>query len=53
MIRILLRCFSVLLPSWPLVLTHTNNEVLLPIDLEGGFRQEILEAIGPGIPITI
>jgi hypothetical protein len=70
MIRILLRCFSVLLPSWALlvapawaqqrrpllqelVLTHTDHEVLLHIDLEGGFRQEILEAIETGIPITI
>ncbi len=53
MIRILLRCFSVLLPSWAmlvapawgqsqrpllheLVLTHTDHEVLLHIELQGG-----------------
>jgi Domain of unknown function (DUF4390) len=70
MIRILLRCFSVLLPSWAmlvapawgqsqrpllheLVLTHTDHEVLLHIDLQGGFQQEILEAIATGIPITV
>jgi hypothetical protein len=70
MIRILLRCFSVLLPSWvmlvapvwgqpqrpllhELVLTHTDHEVLLHIDLQGGFQQEILEAIATGIPITV
>jgi hypothetical protein len=70
MIRVLLRCFSVLLsigallvlPAWgqqqrpllhELVLTHTDHEVLLHIDLQGGFQQEILEAIESGIPITI
>jgi hypothetical protein len=36
-----------------LVLTHTDSEVLLHVDLEGGFRQDILEAIETGIPITI
>jgi hypothetical protein len=35
------------------VLTHTDHEVLLHIDLQGGFQQEILEAIATGIPITI
>ena len=70
MIRILLGCFSILLPSWAmlvalawgqpqqpllheLVLTHTDHEVLLHIDLQGGFPQEILEAIATGIPITV
>jgi hypothetical protein len=70
MIRILLRCFSVLLPSWAmlvapawgqpqrpllheLVLTHTDHEVLLHIDLQGGFQREILEAIATGIPIMV
>jgi hypothetical protein len=70
MIRILLRCFSVLLPSWAmlvapawgqpqrpllheLVLTHTDHEVFLHIELEGGVQQEILEAIETGIPITV
>jgi Domain of unknown function (DUF4390) len=66
---LLLRCFSVLLPSWALlvspawaeqrpilhelVLTHTDHEVLLYIHLQGGFPQDILEAIDSGIPITI
>jgi hypothetical protein len=36
-----------------LVLTRTDHEVLLHIDLAGGFRQEVLEAIATGIPITI
>jgi hypothetical protein len=36
-----------------LELTHTDHEVLLHIDLQGGFQQEILEAIESGIPITI
>jgi hypothetical protein len=70
MIRVLLRGFSVLLPSWAmlvasvwgqqehpllheLVLTYTDHEVLLHIDLQGGFQQEILEAIESGIPITV
>ena len=70
MIRILLRCFSVLLPSWAmlvtpawgqqqrpmlheLVLTQTDREVLLYLHLQGGFQQEILEAIESGIPITV
>ena len=70
MIRILLRCFSVLLPSWAmlvtpawgqqqrpmlheLVLTQTDHEVLLYLHLQGGFQQEILEAIESGIPITL
>jgi hypothetical protein len=70
MIRILPRCFSVLLCSWAMlaapawsqqerpllhapVLTHTDQEVLLHLDLQGWFRQEILEAIETGIPITI
>jgi hypothetical protein len=34
------------------VLTHTDHEVLLHIDLQG-VRQEILEAIATGIPITV
>jgi Domain of unknown function (DUF4390) len=70
MIRVLLRCFSVLLssgamvvgPAWgqqsrptlnELVLTHTDHEVLLHLDLEGGFQPAILEAIESGIPITV
>jgi hypothetical protein len=35
-----------------LVLTHTDHEVLLHIDLQG-VQQEILEAIATGIPITV
>jgi hypothetical protein len=62
-------CFRVLLPilvmlaspAWgqqrptlhELVLTQTDQEVLLDISLEGGFHQELLEAIESGIPITI
>lgn len=71
MIRVLfLSCFSVLLPSVPmlvspawgqpqrpslhaLVLMHTDHEVLLNIHLQGGFHQELLEAMESGIPITI
>jgi Domain of unknown function (DUF4390) len=69
MIPILLRYFSVLLSSWAivvgpawgqqrpllheLVLTHTDHEVLLHIDLQGGFRRDMLEAIETGIPITV
>jgi hypothetical protein len=36
-----------------LVLTHTDQEVLLYLNLQGGFHQELLEAIESGIPITI
>jgi Domain of unknown function (DUF4390) len=36
-----------------LVLTHTDHEVLLHIDLQGGFRRDMLEAIETGIPITV
>jgi hypothetical protein len=62
-------CFRVLLPilvmlAWPawgqqrptlheLVLTQTDQEVLLHISLEGGFHRELLEAVESGIPITI
>jgi hypothetical protein len=70
MIRcLLLRCFSVLLPSlvvftslaWgqqrptlhELTLTQTDREVLLFLSLQGGFHQELMEAIESGIPITI
>jgi hypothetical protein len=35
-----------------LVLTHTDHEVLLHIDLQG-VQQEIMEAIATGIPITV
>jgi hypothetical protein len=34
-------------------LTHTDHEVLLSIHLQGGFHQELLEAIESGIPITV
>jgi Domain of unknown function (DUF4390) len=63
------RCFRVLLPilvmlaspAWgqqrptlhELVLTQTDQEVLLYMSLEGGFHQELMEAIESGIPITI
>jgi hypothetical protein len=66
---LLLRCFRVLLPilvmlaspAWgqerptlhELVLTHTDQEVLLYMSLKGGFHQELMEAIESGIPITI
>jgi hypothetical protein len=69
MIRILLRCFGILLPSWAmlvtpawgqqrpilheLVLTQTDHEVLLYLHLQGGFQQALLEAIESGIPITV
>ena len=69
MIRGFLRgCFRVLppilamlaSPAWgqrptlhELVLTQTDQEVLLYISLEGGFHQELLEAVESGIPITI
>ena len=69
MIRGFLRgCFRVLLPilvmlaspAWgqrptlhELVLTQTDQEVLLHISLEGGFHRELLEAVESGIPITI
>jgi hypothetical protein len=36
-----------------LVLTHTDQEVLLNIHLQGGFHPELLEAIESGIPITV
>jgi hypothetical protein len=36
-----------------LVLTHTDQEVLLSLHLQGGFHSEILEAIASGIPITV
>jgi hypothetical protein len=36
-----------------LVLTHTDQEVLLYLSLKGGFHQELMEAIESGIPITI
>jgi hypothetical protein len=35
------------------VLTQTDQEVLLYMSLEGGFHQELLEAVESGIPITI
>lgn len=63
------RCFRVLLsilvmlapPAWgqqrptlhELVLTYTDQEVLLYLSLKGGFHQELMEAIESGIPITI
>jgi hypothetical protein len=66
---LLLCRFSVLLPSlvmltslaWgqqrptldELVLTHTDQEVLLYLSLQGGFHQDLMEAIESGIPITI
>ncbi len=70
MIRVLLRCFSLLLPSlamlasptWgqpprpalhELVVTHTDQEVLLSVHLQGGFPPDFLEAIESGIPITV
>ncbi len=70
MIRcLLLRCFSVLLPSLAvftslasgqqrptlheLALKQTGREVLLSLRLQGGFHQELMEAIESGIPITI
>jgi hypothetical protein len=34
-------------------LTHTDQEVLLDLYLQGGFHPELLEAIESGIPITI
>ena len=49
-------------PSWAqpqrpilheLVLTPTDQEVLLHLSLKGGFHQELLEAIESGMPITI
>jgi hypothetical protein len=36
-----------------IVLTHTDQEVLLYINFQGGFDREILEAIADGIPITV
>jgi hypothetical protein len=36
-----------------LVLTHTDQEVLLRLHLEGGFNPELMQAIESGIPITI
>jgi hypothetical protein len=36
-----------------LVLTHTDQEVLLNIHLQGGFHPELLEAIESGLPITV
>jgi hypothetical protein len=36
-----------------LVLTHTDQEVLLYLHLRGGFHQELLEAVESGLPITI
>jgi hypothetical protein len=36
-----------------LALTQTDHEVLLYIHLQGGFHQELLEAIESGIPITV
>ena len=36
-----------------LVLMHTDHEVLLNIHLQGGFHQELLEAMESGIPITV
>jgi hypothetical protein len=70
MIRcLLLRCFSVLLPSLAvftslasgqqrptlheLALKQTDREVLLFLSLQGGFHRELMEAIESGIPITI
>ena len=48
-------------PAWaqqrPVVqalgLTHTDQEVLLHVSLDGGFHPELMEAIDSGIPITI
>ena len=34
-------------------LTHTDQEVLLHLSLDGGFHPELMEAIESGIPITI
>jgi Domain of unknown function (DUF4390) len=69
MIATVLRYFGVLLSGWAvlgvpawgqqrpllhaLVLTHTDHEVLLHIELQGVFRRDILEAIETGIPITV
>jgi hypothetical protein len=69
MIPILPRYISVLLYSWAIavapvwgqqppllqavVLTHTDHEVLLDIDLQGGFPRDRLDAIETGIPITV
>jgi len=36
-----------------LALTHTDQEVLLHLSLEGGFHPQLMEAIESGIPITI
>jgi hypothetical protein len=36
-----------------LALTHTEHDVLLDMHLQGGFHQELLEAIASGIPITV
>jgi hypothetical protein len=36
-----------------LALTHTDQEVLLYLSLQGGFHQELQEAIESGLPITI
>ena len=36
-----------------LVLTHTDQEVLLYLSLKGGFHQDLMEAVESGIPITI
>jgi Domain of unknown function (DUF4390) len=44
-------------PSRPIlngvVVTHTDQEVLLDISLQGGFHPELIEAMESGIPITI
>jgi Domain of unknown function (DUF4390) len=60
---VLFPCMAMLAsPAWgqqqrpvlhELSLTHTGQEVLLHINLQGGFHQELLEAIESGIPITI
>ncbi len=66
---LLRRCISVLLPiigiivpsAWgqqkpalhDLLLTQTDQEVILYSSLQGGFDQELMEAIESGIPITI
>jgi Domain of unknown function (DUF4390) len=60
---VLFPCMAMLVsPAWgqqqrpvlhELALTHTSQEVLLHINLQGGFHQELLEAIESGIPITI
>ncbi len=36
-----------------LIITHTDQEVLLYSALQGGFPQELLEAVESGIPTTI